>query len=184
MSNTITITGNLAGDPELRFTPGGDAVANFTVCDTPRRYNQATSQWEDAGDTLFLRCAIWREEAEQAAQTLVKGQRVTVTGKLKQRSWQTPEGENRTVVECDAESIAPHPKKGAQGGQQQSPGGFAQRTQAARVHQATSGSDHLAQPAYQPTPGGNRQQAEQPLPVRNGGGWGGQPQGAYEDPPF
>jgi single-strand DNA-binding protein len=122
MSNTITITGNLAGDPELRFTPGGDAVANFTVCDTPRKFNKQTQAWEDSGETLFLRCSLWREDAELAAETLRKGQKVTVTGRVKQRSYEK-DGQTRTVVECDAESVAPHGSRQAAQRQQSAPQG-------------------------------------------------------------
>jgi single-strand DNA-binding protein len=107
MSNAFTITGNLAGDPELRFTPNGAAVANFTVCDTPRKFDKDRNEWIDAGDTLFMRCSIWREDAELAAETLRRGQKVTVTGRLTQRSYEK-DGEKRTVVECAAESVAPH----------------------------------------------------------------------------
>ena len=107
MTNQITITGNLAGDPELRFTPNGAAVANFTVCDTPRKFDRDRNEWVDAGETLFMRCSIWREDAEMAAETLRRGQKVTVTGKLTQRSYEK-DGEKRTVVECNAESVAPH----------------------------------------------------------------------------
>jgi len=150
MANTITITGNLAGDPELRFTGGGDAVANFTVCDTPRKFNKQTNEWEDAGDTLFLRCSIWREHAEWATENLTRGQRVTVTGKLKQRSWDTPEGEKRTTVECDAESIAPHPPRN-QAGQGQA------RPQPQARPQAQGGQPPQPQTdPWGPPAGGNR----------------------------
>lgn len=126
MSNQITITGNLAGDPELRFTGSGDAVANFTVCDTPRRFNKQTQEWEDAGETLFMRCSLWREDAELAAETLRRGQKVTVTGKLKQRSYEK-DGEKRTVLECDADSVAPHGSR--QGAQRQRAAGQQGRAQ-------------------------------------------------------
>ena len=129
MSNQIVITGNLAGDPELRFTPNGAAVANFTVCDTPRRFNKQTSEWEDAGETLFMRCSIWREDAELAAETLRRGQKVTVTGKLTQRSYEK-DGEKRTVVECNAESVAPHGARQQGQRQQQQSGGDPWATQA------------------------------------------------------
>ena len=107
MSNSVTITGNLGQDPELRFTSGSAAVCTISVGDTPRRKNEQTGQWEDAGDTLWLRCTIWREDAELVAETLKRGQKVTVTGKLSQRSYEK-DGEKRTVVECDADSVAPH----------------------------------------------------------------------------
>ena len=107
MSNFATVTGNLAADPELRFTPNGAAVANFTVCDTPRKFDRDRNEWVDAGETLFMRCSIWREDAELAAETLRRGQKVTVTGKLTQRSYEK-DGEKRTVIEMQADSVAPH----------------------------------------------------------------------------
>lgn len=103
---TITIVGNLVGDPELRFTPSGAAVANFTVASTPRTYNRQKGEWED-GEALFLRCNIWKEVAENVAESLVRGQRVIIQGRLKQRSFETREGEKRTVVEVEADEIGP-----------------------------------------------------------------------------
>jgi single-strand DNA-binding protein len=103
---TLTITGNLTADPDLRFTGTGTAVAAFTVAASRRVYDQASGQWKD-GDTLFLRCSAWRELADHAAETLTKGTRVIVTGRLKQRSYDTPEGDKRTVYELDADDIGP-----------------------------------------------------------------------------
>lgn len=103
---TLTIVGNLTADPELRFTPNGNAVANFTVATTPRAYDRESGQWRD-GDTLFLRCSIWRDAAEHVAESLSRGNRVIVTGRLKQRSYETREGEQRTVVEVDVDEIGP-----------------------------------------------------------------------------
>jgi single-strand DNA-binding protein len=103
---TITVIGNLTNDPELRFTPSGSAVANFTVASTPRTYDRQANEWKD-GETLFLRASIWREAAENAAESLTKGMRVIVTGRLKSRSYETKEGEKRTVVELEADEIAP-----------------------------------------------------------------------------
>ena len=102
---TLTITGNLTGDPELRFTTG-TGVASFTVAASRRVYDQTSGQWSD-GDTLFLRCSAWRELADHAAETLTKGTRVIVTGRLKQRSYETPEGDKRTVYELDADDVGP-----------------------------------------------------------------------------
>lgn len=102
----ITVIGNLTGDPELRFTPSGAAVANFTVASTPRTYDKQSNEWRD-GEALFLRCSIWRTAAENVAESLTKGARVIVTGRLKQRSYETKEGEKRTVVELDAEEVGP-----------------------------------------------------------------------------
>jgi single-strand DNA-binding protein len=103
---TITIIGNLTADPELRFTPAGNAVANFTVASTPRTFNRATSEWED-GEALFMRCTIWKQAAENVAESLTRGARVVVHGRLKQRSFTTKEGEKRTVVELDVDEIGP-----------------------------------------------------------------------------
>jgi len=103
---TITIVGNLTADPELRFTPSGAAVANFTVASTPRVYDRQTGEWKD-GEALFLRCNIWREAAENVAESLTRGSRVIVQGRLKQRSFETREGEKRTVVEVEVDEIGP-----------------------------------------------------------------------------
>jgi single-strand DNA-binding protein len=100
----ITVVGNLTGDPELRFTPGGDAVVNFTVASTPRTYDKQANEWKD-GDTLFLRCSCWRKEAENVAESLVKGDRVIVQGALVQRSYETREGEKRTVYEMQVNEV-------------------------------------------------------------------------------
>ena len=103
---TITVVGNLTADPELRFTPSGAAVANFTVASTPRTYDRQSGEWKD-GEALFLRCSIWREAAENVAESLTRGSRVIVTGRLKQRSFETREGEKRTVVEVEVDEIGP-----------------------------------------------------------------------------
>ena len=142
----ITIIGNVVAEPELRFTPNGVAVANFRIANTPRRYNNQTNQWED-GEALFLTCNAWKQIGENVANTLTKGMRVIVTGKLKARSYQTREGENRTVHEIDVDEVGPslkyataqvarNPRADAQStGQQvqqtaqQSQGGFSQAQQ-------------------------------------------------------
>jgi len=103
---TITVVGNLTADPDLRFTPSGAAVANFTVASTPRVYDRQSGEWKD-GDALFLRCNIWREAAENVAESLTRGSRVIVTGRLRQRSFETREGEKRTVVEVEVDEIGP-----------------------------------------------------------------------------
>ncbi|MFV0252904.1 MAG: single-stranded DNA-binding protein [Beutenbergiaceae bacterium] len=102
----ITVVGNLTADPELRFTPSGAAVANFTVASTPRQFDRQSSEWKD-GDTLFMRCSIWREAAENVAESLTKGTRVVVIGNLVQRSYETREGEKRTVVEMQVDEVGP-----------------------------------------------------------------------------
>ncbi|MCW2674197.1 MAG: single-stranded DNA-binding protein [Frankiales bacterium] len=101
----ITVVGNLTGDPELRFTPSGAAGASFTVASTPRTLDKATNEWKD-GEALFLRCSIWRQAAENVAESLQKGMRVVVQGRLKQRSYEV-NGEKRTSVELDVEEIGP-----------------------------------------------------------------------------
>ena len=102
----ITIIGNLPRDPELRYTPTGQAVANFAVASTPRYLDKNTNEWKD-GDALFLNCSIWRQAAENVAESLQRGMRVIVSGRLKQRSYETKEGEKRTVIECEVDEVGP-----------------------------------------------------------------------------
>ncbi len=102
----ITVVGNLTDDPELRFTPSGAAVANFTVASTPRTLNKQTNEWED-GEAMFLRCSIWRQAAENVAESLQKGARVIVQGRMRARTWETREGEKRTSFEIDVDEIGP-----------------------------------------------------------------------------
>src|SRR3981189_785413 len=102
----ITVIGNLTSDPELRFTPSGAAVASFTVASTPRTFDRASGEWKD-GEALFLRCSIWRQAAENVAESLTRGMRVVVSGRLRQRSYETREGEKRTVMELEVDEIGP-----------------------------------------------------------------------------
>ena len=128
----ITIVGNLTADPEMRFTPSGAAVASFTVASTPRTFDRQAGEWKD-GETLFMRCSIWRDAAENVAESLTKGTRVIVQGRLVQRSYTTREGDNRTVVEMQVDEIGPslryasaqvtrQPRDGGQANRQQ--GGY------------------------------------------------------------
>jgi single-strand DNA-binding protein len=103
---TITIIGNLTNDPELRFTPSGAAVANFTVASTPRTFDRQSNEWKD-GETLFMRCSVWRDAAENVAESLQRGTRVLVSGRLRSRSYETKEGEKRTVVEMEVDEVGP-----------------------------------------------------------------------------
>jgi len=103
---TITVIGNLTDDPELRFTPSGAAVANFRVASTPRFLDKQTNEWKD-GDPLFLQCNIWRQAAENVAESLQRGARVIVSGRLRQRTYETREGEKRTVMELEVDEIGP-----------------------------------------------------------------------------
>jgi single-strand DNA-binding protein len=102
----ITVVGNLTSDPELRYTQNGLAVANFTIASTPRNFDRASNDWKD-GDSLFLRASVWREFAEHVAGSLTKGTRVIATGRLKQRSYETKEGEKRTSIELEVDEIGP-----------------------------------------------------------------------------
>lgn len=102
----ITVIGNLTADPELRFTPSGAAVANFTIASTPRQFDRQSGEWKD-GETLFMRCSIWREAAENVAESLTKGMRVIAQGRLVQRSFETREGEKRNVVELQVDEVGP-----------------------------------------------------------------------------
>ena len=102
----ITVVGNLTADPELRFTASGAAVANFTVASTPRTFDRQSNEWKD-GDTLFMRCSIWREAAENVAESLTKGTRVIVSGRLTQRSYENREGQRQTVVELQVDEVGP-----------------------------------------------------------------------------
>lgn len=122
----ITVVGNLVADPELRYTPSGAAVANFRVASTPRRFDSQSNQWVD-GEALFLTCNVWRQAAENVANSLTKGDRVIVTGRLRQRSFDTREGEKRTVFEVEVDEVGPSlryatsqvsktPRQGGQGG--------------------------------------------------------------------
>jgi len=163
---TITVVGNLTNDPELRFTPSGSAVANFTIASTPRTFDRQSNEWKD-GETLFLRASVWREAAENVAESLTKGMRVIVSGRLKSRSYETKEGEKRTVIELEVDEIGPSlryanakvnrtQRSGGQGGQ----GGFGGG--------GNSGGFGGGQGANQ---GGN-----------TGGTWGGNQPAAQEDP--
>ncbi|MER8004960.1 single-stranded DNA-binding protein [Streptomyces sp. NPDC094149] len=121
----ITVVGNLVDDPELRFTPAGAAVAKFRIASTPRRFNKTTNEWED-GDALFLTCSVWRQAAENVAESLARGVRVIVQGRLKQRSYEDGQGVKRTVYELDVDEVGPtlaratvKVTKNAQGGGQQ-----------------------------------------------------------------
>lgn len=171
----MTVVGNITADPELRFTPSGAAVATFTVASTPRKYNAQTSQWED-GNALFLRCNIWRQAAENVAESLTRGSRVIVSGRLQQRSFETKEGEKRTVIELEVDEVGPSLKyatakvnkasRGDGGG-----GGFAGGGGGAQG--GTSGSS----PAVGDDPWGS-------APASSGGGSFGGSGGSSDEPPF
>ncbi len=118
----ITLVGNLTADPELRFTPSGAPVANFTVASTPRTFDRQTGEWKD-GDAMFINCSVWRQAAENAAETLTKGMRVIVQGRLRSRSYETREGERRTVFEIEVDEIGPSLRYASAKVQRNAPGG-------------------------------------------------------------
>ena len=162
----IVIVGNLVDDVELRFTPSGAAVAKFRLASTPRTFDKQTNEWRD-GDSLFLTCSVWRQMAENVAETLQKGMRVIVQGQLKQRSYEDKQQVKRTVYELDVHEIGP-----------------SLRSATAKVSK-TGGSSSGKQEAYQAArAASSREGAEDPwgaspMPQGQAGGWGG-----GEDPPF
>ena len=186
---TITVIGNLTNDPELRFTPSGSAVANFTIASTPRTFDRQSNEWKD-GETLFLRASVWREAAENVAESLTKGMRVIVTGRLKSRSYETKEGEKRTVIELEVDEIGPSlryanakvnrtQRSGGQGG-----GGFGGGHGGGGFGGGNPGGTQGGNSGG--NWGGGNQQAAQDDPwatpgVSNAGGWGNGPD---SEPPF
>jgi single-strand DNA-binding protein len=187
----ITVVGNLVDDPELRFTPSGAAVAKFRVASTPRTFDRQTNEWKD-GESLFLTCSVWRQAAENVAESLQRGMRVIVQGRLRQRSYEDREGVKRTVYELDVEEVGPSLKnatakvakttgRGGQGGygggQQQGGGGWGGAPQGGPQGGGAPSDDPWASSA--PAGGGGQQ---------GGGGWGGSSggsNGGYSDePPF
>jgi len=191
---TITVIGNLTNDPELRFTPSGSAVANFTIASTPRTFDRQSNEWKD-GETLFLRAAVWREAAENVAESLTKGMRVIVSGRLKSRSYETKEGEKRTVIELEVDEIGPSlryanakvnrtQRSGGGGAGNGAQGGFGGGNSGGGFGGGNSGGN---QGGNSGGFGGSNQQSAQEDPwatpgVSNaGGGWGNGPD---SEPPF
>ncbi|CAI9402917.1 single-stranded DNA-binding protein [Nocardioides sp. T2.26MG-1] len=180
----ITVVGNLVDDPELRFTPSGAAVANFRIASTPRTFDRQTNEWKD-GDALFLSCSVWRQAAENVAESLQRGMRVIVQGRLKQRSYETREGEKRTVVELEVDEVGPAlafatakvtraSRSGGGGGGGYSGGGGQSRPQSG------GGNDPWATPA--PQGGGAPAGGGQSAPAGNDP-WGAPGVGS-DEPPF
>src|SRR6188472_4445470 len=154
----ITIAGNLVDDPELRYTPTGQAVARFRVASTPRFRDNATGEWKD-GDSLFLTCNVWRQAAENVAETLTRGMRVIVSGRLRQRSYETKEGEKRTVYEVEVDDVGP-----------------SLRNASAKVNRVARSGGDGGYGGGQRSSGGGRSSGGQ------GGGYGGGGGGAEPDP--
>ena len=195
----ITIIGNITGDPELRFTPSGAAVANFTVASTPRAFDRQSNEWKD-GETLFMRCSVWRDAAENVAESLNRGTRVIVSGRLKSRSYETKEGEKRTVVEMEVDEVGPSLRYasakvtktqrgnggGGFGGQQGGSFGGQQEDPWATGPSGAQGGGQTA-----PAQGGQGWSGGQPSGSQGAqgnqgggqGGWGNNAPG-YDEPPF
>lgn len=190
----ITVVGNLVDDPELRFTPSGAAVAKFRVASTPRTFDRQTNEWKD-GESLFLTCSVWRQAAENVAESLQRGMRVVVQGRLKQRSYEDREGVKRTVFELDVEEVGPSLKNatakvtkttgrggqggyGGGGGGQQGGGGGGWGGNSGGGQQQGGGAAADDPWATGGSSGGGQQGG-------GGGGWGGNSGGGYSDePPF
>ena len=155
----ITVVGNLTADPELRFTPNGAAVANFTIASTPRTFDRQTNEWKD-GETLFLRASIWREAAENVAETLTKGMRVIAQGRLKQRSYEK-DGEKRTSYELDVDEIGPSLKYATAKVARSQRGGDAPNSSSVSAVNAAQSAGFGANPnnASDPWAGGQQQSA-------------------------
>ncbi len=196
----ITVIGNLTGDPELRFTPSGAAVANFTVASTPRTFDRQSNEFKD-GETLFLRCSVWREVAENVAESLHRGTRVIVSGRLKSRSWDDKEtGQKRTVIEMEVDEVGPSLRYattkvtktqrggggGGFGGSQEDPwsGGSGNSGNAGGQGGWSGGSGGQGnqgnQGGWSNPPAGNP--AASGSGQGNSGGWGNAP--SYDEPPF
>ncbi|MFF1506971.1 single-stranded DNA-binding protein [Streptomyces sp. NPDC058326] len=194
----ITVVGNLVDDPELRFTPSGAAVAKFRIASTPRTFDRQTNEWKD-GESLFLTCSVWRQAAENVAESLQRGMRVVVQGRLKQRSYEDREGVKRTVYELDVEEVGPSLKNatakvtkttgrggqggygGGGGGQQAGGGGGSWGGNSGGGQQGGGGA-----PADDPwATGGASSSGGGQQAGGGGGGWGGNSGGGYSDePPF
>jgi single-strand DNA-binding protein len=189
----ITIVGNLVDDPELRFTASGQAVAKFRIASTPRFLDKQSNEWKD-GESLFLSCSVWRQAAENVAESLQRGMRVIVQGRLKQRSYETREGEKRTVYEIDADDVGPSLKNatakvnktqrqgggggfGGGGGGGQGGGGFGGGNQGGGGFGGGGQGGGFSGGGG----GGGNQPAEDPWATGGGGGGGG---GFSDDPPF
>ncbi len=180
----ITVVGNLVDDPELRFTPSGAAVANFRIASTPRTFDKQSNEWKD-GDALFLSCSVWRQAAENVAESLQKGMRVVVQGRLKSRQYETREGEKRTVFEIEVEEVGPSLKyataKVTRAARSAGGGGYSNQG-------GGGGYGGGAAPAADPWASSGP--AETPQGAGQGGGapagdpWGAPGVGGNDDPPF
>ncbi len=183
----ITLVGNLVDDPELRFTPSGAAVANFRMASTPRTYDRQSGEWKD-GESLFLSCSVWREAAENVAESLQRGMRVIVSGRLKQRSYETREGEKRTVFEVDVDEVGPSLRRATAKvtrAQRSGSGGFGGDdpwSSGGSGNGSGGGSGQGRDRAEQSAGGGQSQGGQsQGGPARSNDPWAG---GSSDEPPF
>lgn len=189
----ITIVGNLVDDPELRFTPSGAAVANFRIASTPRTFDRQSNEWKD-GEALFLSCAVWRQAAENVAESLTKGMRVVVQGRLKSRQYETREGEKRTAMEIDVDEVGPSLRYATAkvAKVSRSGGGFGQQGGGGGGYASGGGNDPWAQGGQS---GGNQSGGGQSYGGNQGGGgnsggnsgndpWATPGVGGSEEPPF
>jgi len=185
----VTIVGNLTGDPELRFTPSGAAVANFTVASTPRTFDRQSNEWKE-GETLFMRCSIWRDPAENVAESLTRGMRVIVNGRIKSRSYEK-DGVKHTVIEMDVDEVGPSlryanakvNKVTRAGAQEQQWGGQAAGDPWASPQQQSTNPPQQEQQSTPPQQqwGGQQSQYQQSAPPQQQG-WGNHPR--YDEPRF
>jgi len=178
----ITIIGNITADPELRFTPSGAAVANFTVASTPRQFDRTTNDWKD-GETLFMRCSVWRDAAENVAESLNRGARVIVSGRLKSRSYETKEGEKRTVVELDVDEIGPSLKY-AQAKVTRTQRGGGTNAGAGGAQGGAPAGNQGGAPAGGSTRGGRGGGVDDPWATAGGANTGGWGSPNNDEPPF
>lgn len=192
---TLTLVGNLTADPELRYTQSGTAVCNFTVAQTPRQYDKNSNQYVD-GNPLFMSCHVWKKAAENASQSLAKGMRVIVVGRLRQRSWEDKEGNKRTTYEVEVDSFGPeltwatttvtrNPSNNSYGGQPQVGGGWNNQPQ--QNGGGWNNQPPQRQGGQQPQQQQQPQQPQQPLPQGDPDPWNSAPQGQQgtdDTPPF
>jgi len=191
---TITVVGNLVDDPELRFTPSGAAVANFRVASTPRTFDKQTNEWKD-GEGLFLSCSVWRQAAENVAESLQRGMRVVISGRLKARTYETREGEKRTVFEIDVDEVGPSLKYatakvtkttrsgGGQGGGSASSGGDDPWANQGSTNQGSANQGGGSGGNWGGQQGGGQQAAPQGAPANDPWATSGAG-GSSDEPPF
>ena len=174
----ITVVGNLVDDPELRFTPSGAAVANFRIASTPRTFDRQSNEWKD-GEALFLSCSVWRQAAENVAESLQRGMRVVVQGRLKSRQYETREGEKRTVFEIDVDEVGPSLKyataKVTRTQRSGGGGGYGAQQGGGQQGGGQPANDPWATPAPQGAPAGGQSGGQDP--------WGAPGVGS-DEPPF